>query len=376
MHDCGAAQYTAQVLKHGEYVPFAARLAPADLLSLRTAAGTSTVSETHLDPASGLLALARERMRTRHLALRTEQAYLQWFRRYVEFHRGRHPHSLGAADLEQFRTHLAVERKVSSATQNQALQALLFLYRHVLEIELPWLDGITRAAPARRLPVVLSRMEVRALLAQLHGTPWLVASLLYGSGLRLMEAMRMRVKDLELERGELIVREGKGGKDRVTMLPTALSNSVCAHLDRLRAWYEEERRRARPGVSLPFALARKYPEAGTRWGWQYLFPAASLCCDPYTGLSVRHHLDEKIVQRAVQGAVRKAELTQPASCHTLRHCFATHLLEDGYDIRTVQELLGHSDLKTTMIYTHVMAKGARGVRSPLDRQAPSDSSAQ
>jgi integron integrase len=375
MHDCGDAQYTARVLKHREQVPFAARLAPADLLSWGTAAGTLTVSENHLDPASGLLALARERMRTRHLALRTEQAYLQWFRRYLEFHRGRHPHSLGASELEQFLSHLAVHRKVSAATQNQALQALLFLYRHVLEIQLPWLDGITRAAPARRLPVVLSRMEARALLAQLHGTPWLVASLLYGSGLRLMEAMRLRVKDLELERGELIVREGKGGKDRATMLPATLNNSVCAHLDRLRAWYEEERRLARPGVSLPFALARKYPEAGTRWGWQYLFPAASLCRDPYTGLSVRHHLDEKIIQRAVQGAVRKAELTQPASCHTLRHCFATHLLEDGYDIRTLQELLGHSDLKTTMIYTHVMAKGARGVRSPLDRQAPPDSSA-
>jgi integron integrase len=376
MHDCGDAQYTARVLKHREHVPFAPRFTPPDLLSWRSAAGTPTVSETLLDPAAELLALARERMRTRHLALRTEQAYLQWFRRYLEFHRGRHPGSLGASGLEQFLSHLAVHRKVSSATQNQALQALLFLYRHVLEIKLPWLDGITRAAPARRLPVVLSRLEVRALLAQLHGTPWLVASLLYGSGLRLMEAMRLRVKDLELERGELIVREGKGSKDRATMLPASLDNSLRAHLDRLRAWYEEERRRAHPGVSLPFALARKYPEAGTRWGWQYLFPAASLCRDPYTALSVRHHLDEKIIQRAVQGAVRKAELTQPASCHTLRHCFATHLLEDGYDIRTVQELLGHSDLKSTMIYTHVMAKGARGVRSPLDRQAPSDSSAQ
>ena len=319
------------------------------------------------EPLAGLFATARERMRTRHLALRTEQAYLQWLQRYVDFHGGRHPCELGAGELERFLTHLAVQRKVSAATQNQALQALLFLYRHVLGIELPWLDGITRATHEKRLPVVLSRAEVRALLAQLQGTPWLVASLLYGSGLRLMEAMRLRVKDLALERGEVIVREGKGGKDRVTMLPSALENSVRAHVDRLRGWYEEERRRARPGVSLPFALARKYPEAGTRWGWQYLFPAAGLCRDPYSGLPVRHHLDEKIIQRAVQGAVRKAELTQPASCHTLRHCFATHLLEDGYDIRTVQELLGHADLNTTMIYTHVLAKGVRGVRSPLDR---------
>jgi integron integrase len=334
-----------------------------------------TEPDDHLETPPGLLALARERMRTRHLALRTEQAYLQWLERYVAFHR-RHPRELGASEVERFLTHLAVQRKVSAATQNQALQALLFIYRHVLDIELPWLDHITRATNDKKLPVVLSRQEVRALLAQLQGAPWLVASLLYGSGLRLMEAIRLRVKDLAIERGELIVREGKGGKDRVTMLPAALEISLRAHLERLRGWYEEERRRARPGVSLPFALARKYPEAGTRWGWQYLFPAAGLCRDPYTGCPVRHHLDEKIVRRAVQGAVRKAELTQPASCHTLRHCFATHLLEDGYDIRTVQELLGHADLKTTMIYTHVMAKGARGVRSPLDRHGDSGSSAQ
>ncbi len=202
----------------------------------------------HLETPRGLLALARERMRTRHLALRTEQAYLQWLQRYVDFHDRRHPRELGASEIEQFLTHLAVQRKVSAATQNQALQALLFLYRHVLDIELPWLDNVTRATSEKKLPVVLSRKEVQSLLAQLQGTPWLVASLLYGSGLRLMEAMRLRVKDLALERGELIVRQGKGGKDRVTMLPAALENSMRAHLDRLRAWYEEERRRARPGV--------------------------------------------------------------------------------------------------------------------------------
>ena len=313
----------------------------------------------------GLLAIGRERMRTRHLALRTEQAYLQWWQRYVAFHR-RDPVGLGASEVEEFLTHLAVHRRVSPATQNQALQALLFLYRQVLEIELPWLNGVTRATQPKRLPVVLTRAEVRALLSQLQGTHWLVAGLLYGSGLRLTEGLRLRVKDLALERGELIVREGKGGSDRVTMLPAALDIALRAHLQRLRAWYEEERRCGRPGVTLPCALARKYPEAGTRWGWQYLFPAAGLCRDPYSGLPARHHVHEKMIQRAVQGAVRKAQLTQPASCHTLRHCFATHLLEDGYDIRTVQELLGHTDLKTTMIYTHVMTKGARGVRSPLD----------
>ncbi|HLY53712.1 MAG TPA: integron integrase [Steroidobacteraceae bacterium] len=321
-----------------------------------------------MDRHPELLVLARERIRTRHLALRTEHSYLQWLRRYLEFHRGADPRELGAPEVEEFLTHLAVHRKVSAATQSQALQALLFFYRHVLEIELPWLDNVTRAAQSKRLPVVLSRADVGALLAQLSGAPWLVASLLYGSGLRLTESLRLRVKDLALERGELIVREAKGGKDRVTMLPGALEPHVRAHLARLRAWYDEERRRQRPGVSLPRALGRKFPDAAFRWGWQYLFPAATLCHDPYSGRLVRHHLHEKVIQRAVQAAVHKAALTQPASCHTLRHCFATHLLEDGYDIRTVQELLGHSDLKTTMIYTHVMTKGARGVRSPLDRQ--------
>lgn len=244
-----------------------------------------------------------------------------------------------------------------------------FLYRHVLDIELPWLDNITRASRPKHLPVVLNRTEVRALLSQLQGTPWLVANLLYGSGLRLTEGLRSRVKDLALDRGELIVREAKGGKDRVTMLPAALDAAVRAHIARLRAWYDEERRRGRPGVSVPGAIARKYPHASTSWGWQYLFPASAVCRDAYSGQPLRHHLHEKVIQRAVQTAVLRAGLTKPASCHTLRHCFATHLLEDGYDIRTVQELLGHSDLKTTMIYTHVMGKGAGGVRSPLDRQS-------
>ena len=314
----------------------------------------------------GLIAVAREKMRTRHLALRTEHAYLQWLRRYVAFHAPRHPREVGPEGVTRFLTHLADERQVSAGTQNQALQALLFLYRHVLGTQLPWLDNVTRASQPKRLPVVLSRAEVRALLAQLQGAPWLIASLLYGSGLRLSEGLRLRVKDLAMERGELIVRGGKGDKDRVTMLPQALHLPMRAHLARLREWFEEQRRRDQPGVSLPFALARKFPHAGTQWGWQYLFPAPKLCPDRYSGELVRHHLYEKGVQRAVQAAVRRAALSQPASCHTLRHCFATHLLEDGYDIRTLQELLGHADLKTTMIYTHVMSKGARAVRSPLD----------
>jgi integron integrase len=320
-----------------------------------------------MEKPPGLLAVAREKMRTRHFALRTERAYLQWLRRYLSFHNRKHPREVGAVGVEQFLTHLAVVRKVSAATQKQALQALLFLYGQVLGMKLPWLENVTRANSARRLPVVLSRAEVQALLSQLEGTPWLIASLLYGSGLRLTEGLRLRVKDVALERGELIVRDGKGGRDRVTMLPGALSTALGAHLARLRSWYEQERRLQHPGVSLPNALMRKYPRASLQWGWQYLFPAARIRPDPYSGQPVRSHLHEKVLQRLMQSAVRKAEITQPASCHTLRHCFATHLLEDGYDIRTVQELLGHSDLKTTMIYTHVMQKGARGVRSPLDR---------
>ena len=315
----------------------------------------------------GLLQVAREKMRTRHLAYRTEQSYLQWIRRYVRFHQRRHPRDLGAEGVEQFLTYLAVNRKVSASTQSQALQALLFLYRAVLGIDLPWLDNVTRASRPQRLPVVLSRAEVRSVLAGLQGTSLLVAQLLYGSGLRVTEALRLRVKDLALERGELVVRDGKGSKDRVTVLPGAVALPLRAHLLRLHAWFEEQRRKREPGVSVPAALARKYPGVGTQWGWQYVFPSTTLCKDPYSGRPIRHHLHEKTIQRAMRTAIRSARIVQPASPHTLRHCFATHLLEDGYDIRTVQELLGHSDVKTTMIYTHVMGKGAKGVKSPLDR---------
>ena len=309
----------------------------------------------------GLLQVAREKMRTRHLAYRTEQSYLQWIRRYVRFHQRRHPRDLGAEGVEQFLTYLAVNRKVSASTQSQALQALLFLYRAVLGIDLPWLDNVTRASRPQRLPVVLSRAEVRSVLAGLQGTSLLVAQLLYGSGLRVTEALRLRVKDLALERGELVVRDGKGSKDRVTVLPGAVALPLRAHLLRLHAWFEEQRRKREPGVSVPAALARKYPGVGTQWGWQYVFPSTTLCKDPYSGRPIRHHLHEKTIQRAMRTAIRSARIVQPASPHTLRHCFATHLLEDGYDIRTVQELLGHSDVKTTMIYTHVM--GGRGRRA-------------
>jgi integron integrase len=315
----------------------------------------------------GLLQVARDKMRTRHMAYRTEQSYLLWMRKFISFHDRRHPRELGGPEVEQFLTYLAVERKVGPSTQNQALQALLFLYRHVLGMELPWLDNVTRATAGRRLPVVLTRAEVKAVLTNLDGTAWLAGNLLYGGGLRILECLRLRVKDLALDRGEIIVRDSKGGKDRVTVMPQSLQVPVRSHLTKLRAWFEEERRRGKPGVTLPQALARKYPNAPTQWGWQYLFPAPSLCKDPYSGKPTRHHLHEKNIQRRMQSAVRKAGISQPASAHTLRHSFATHLLEDGYDIRTVQELLGHSDVKTTMIYTHVMRKGAKGVMSPLDR---------
>lgn len=317
----------------------------------------------------GLFEVAVEKMRTRHFANRTVKAYLNWMRRYVKFHRRRHPREMGPAEIESFLSHLAVESHVSASTQNQALQALLFLYQRVLEIDVPFLEHVTRARRPKQLPVVLTVAEVHAVLAQLDGTAWLVANLLYGSGLRLMEALRLRVKDLILERQEIVVRDAKGAKDRVTVLPASIGNPLGVHLAKLRLRFDQDRKTSGPGVSLPNALAFKFPKYATQWGWQYVFPAASLCSDPYSGQPVRHHVHEKSIQRAVQIAIGKAGLTQPASCHTFRHCFATHLLEAGYDIRTVQELLGHADVRTTMLYTHVLAKGAMGVKSPLDRPA-------
>jgi integron integrase len=316
----------------------------------------------------GLFEVARETIRTRHLAFRTEQAYLHWMRRFVKFHQRRHPREMGAAEVEVFLTHLAVDAKVGASTQNQALQALLFLYRHVLHIDLPWLENVTRASRPKHLPVVLSATQVHSVLAQLDGTCWLIANLLYGSGLRLMEAHRLRVKDLNLERGEVMVRDAKGGKDRVTVLAATIIAPLREHLAKLFDRFERQRKLREPGVSLPTAFARKYPNAAREWGWQFVFPANSLCQDPYTGQPTRHHQHEKILQRAVKTAVHKAGILQPASCHTFRHCFATHLLEAGCDIRTVQELLGHADVSTTMMYTHVLGKGAMGVKSPLDRQ--------
>ena len=320
-----------------------------------------------MDAKPRLLDQMRDRLRTLHYSLRTEQQYLFWVRRFVLFSGRQHPATMGATEVEAFLTHLAVDRKVSASTQNQALAAILFLYTRVLELQLPWLDGIVRAKKSRHLPVVLTPAEVRALLAQLRDQYWLIASILYGGGLRLNEALQLRVKDLQFDYRQFIVRNGKGGKDRVTIMPDALIGPLQQHLVRIRALHDLAMAKGYGGVELPCALARKYPTADVEWGWQYVFPAEQPSRDPHSGAWRRHHVFDDTVQRHVRAAVKAAGIDKPASCHTFRHCFATHLLERGYDIRTVQELLGHKDVKTTQIYTHVMRKGANAVQSPLDR---------
>jgi len=314
-----------------------------------------------------LLDRLREKIRLKHYSIRTEEAYADWVRRFVVFHGRRHPAEMGAAEVEAFLTHLAVEGGVAASTQNQAKSALLFLYKEVLGVELPWLDGVASAKAPKRLPVVLTRDEVRAALDRTEGTPGLMLRLIYGTGVRVMECLRLRVKDVDFARREIVVREGKGFKDRVTMLPESLVAPLREHLVRVRALHERDLREGGGEVYLPYALARKYPAAGREWAWQYVFPSARLSVDPRSGAVRRHHADEKSVQRALRQAVRDAGIHKPASPHTLRHSFATHLLEGGQDIRTVQELLGHKDVSTTMIYTHVLNRGARGVVSPLDR---------
>ena len=324
--------------------------------------GKSTTSKS-----PKLLDQVRDKLRVKHYSIRTEQAYLGWIKRYIFFHGKRHPKDMGADEIEAFLTYLAVEGKVAASTQNLAKSALLFLYREVLEIQLPWLDNITQAKAPRRLPVVLTVSEVQNVLSHLSGTHLLIASLLYGGGMRLMEAVRLRVKDVDFVRREILVREGKGFKDRVTMLPEAVIAVLKTHLAKVKALHEEDLAQGYGEVYLPFALDKKYRNAGREWAWQYVFPSKNLSVDPRSGKTRRHHVDEKGVERAVKQAVRDAELTKPATPHTLRHSFATHLLQSGYDISTVQELLGHSDVSTTMIYTHVLNKGGKGVVSPLDR---------
>lgn len=318
-------------------------------------------------PPPRLLARVRSAVRTRHYSLRTEQAYVAWVRRYVRYHGLRHLSTLGAAHVAAFLGDLAERGRVSASTQNQALAALIFLYRHVLGDPLPLLDDVPRARRPERVPCVLTRDEVRAVLARLEGAPWVAALLLYGSGLRLLEALRLRVKDVDFGRGDLVVRGGKGGKDRVTVLAASARAPLARHLARARQLYAADQVDGPARVWLPGALERKAPSLAASWAWYWVFPGTRPSLDPRTGERRRHHLHATALQRAVRRAVDLSGVPKRATCHTFRHSFATHLLEDGADIRTVQELLGHTDVSTTMVYTHVLGRGGLGVRSPADR---------
>jgi integron integrase len=316
-----------------------------------------------------LLDQVRECIRYKHYSLRTEQAYVYWVRAFIRFHRLKHPREMGGAEVTAFLSWLATHRQVSVSTHQQALSALLFLYRAVLGQELPWMDEIVRPKRRERVPSVLTLDEIRALLAAMEGTEALLARLLFGTGLRLSEALALRVKDVDFGRNEITVREGKGGKDRRVMLPASLKRALQSQVELARRVWTTDRAKGLPGVFLPHALERKYPKAGESFAWFWVWPSPSLSVDPRSGIRRRHHLYEQRLQRAVKRAVATARIDKPVSVHTLRHSFATHLLESGYDIRTVQELLGHSDVSTTMIYTHVLNRGGRGVVSPLDRLA-------
>ena len=308
----------------------------------------------------------RRRMRLKHYSVRTEKVYLGWMRRFILANGKRHPRELGGPEVEAFLSDLAVTGQVAASTQNQALSALLFLYRDVLGIQLPWMEGVVRAKRARRVPVVLSQSEVQRLLASIDGGPWLIASLLYGTGLRLMECLRLRVKDLDFARNEILVRDGKGGKDRRTTLPRSLHEPLQREVERARVLHGRDLAEGFGQTHLPHALARKYPKADRDFGWQFVFPSAIRSRDPLDGCERRHHFSDAVLARALKRARQAAGIAKPLSAHTLRHSFATHLLETGYDLRTIQELLGHRDVATTQIYTHVLNRGGRGVVSPLD----------
>ena len=313
-----------------------------------------------------LMDRVRAELRVRHYSIRTEEAYTAWIRRYIQFHR-RHPRDLEGDDLNRFLTHLAVEGRVAVSTQRQALSAILFLYRHVLKTNLDWLDQVVRARQPRRLPTVLSREEVAAVLGRLEGTAQLVVLLLYGTGMRILECLRLRVQDVDFDLGHISIRRPKGGRDRTTMLPQATRDRLQNHLLEVRAIHQQDLADGYGSVYLPHALARKYPHADREWKWQYIFPAGSRGTDPRTGIVRRHHLHESVVRKAIYAAARSAGIDKKVSCHTFRHSFATHLLMSGHDIRTIQELLGHKDVKTTMIYTHILGNSAgRGVTSPAD----------
>ena len=313
-----------------------------------------------------LLRQLRDEVRKRHYSHRTEEAYSDWVVRYLRFHRFRDPREMGKEEVEQFLSHLAVEKDVAASTQNQAFSALLFLYRDVLGITLDWLDGVVRAKRPKILPVVLSRDEVTAVFRYLSGANLVAAMLMYGAGLRLLECLTLRVKDIDFGYRQITVREGKGNKDRITVLPASIESRLKLHLEEVRMYFEKDLKEGSGCAKLPKALDRKYPNADHEWGWQWVFPAHRHYLDPESGIRCRHHLDESVLQRAVKEAVTLAGIKKHGTCHTFRHSFATHLLEDGYDIRTIQELLGHRDVSTTMIYTHVLNRGGRCVRSPMD----------
>ena len=317
--------------------------------------------------APKLLDRVRQTIRAKHYSRRTESAYVDWIRRYVLFHRKRHPSEMGAQEIAGFLTWLATNRRVSASTQNQSLSALLFLYRHVLHIEIGPIENVPRARMPVRVPVVLSRDEVARIMKHLDGVMWIMVALLYGAGLRLQECLELRVKDIDRERRQIVIRRGKGQKDRPTVLPTAVVEPLARHLESVKRQHEADLARGLGRVVLPFALDRKYPNAPTEWAWQFVFPASRVCTDPRWGPPTRFHLHESVVQKAVAHAARQAAITKRVGPHTFRHSFATHLLEDGYDIGTVQELLGHADVSTTMVYTHVLNRGPLGVRSPVDR---------
>lgn len=317
-------------------------------------------------PGSPLLGQLRDELKLRHYSDRTIRTYVAWVIRYIRFHSKRHPSELSRDHIVEFLSYLAIQSNVSAATQNQALAAIGFLYREVLRAPIEEVEEIARPKQPVRLPVVLSRQEVRRLIAEMDGTPMLVVMLLYGSGLRVLECLQLRVKDIDLSLNQILVRAGKGNKDRITMLPSAAEPLLREHLSEVRAVHVRDLRRGGGRVDIPGALARKYPNASTEWRWQYVFPATRTYIDVVTRELRRHHLHVTVIQRAVAEAVRSAGLMKRATCHTFRHSFATHLIEDGYDIRTVQELLGHTDVRTTMIYTHVLNRGGRGVRSPID----------
>ena len=313
-----------------------------------------------------LLDRVRDAVRVRHYSYRTELQYVHWTRRFILFNGKRHPSEMGAPEVEAFLSSLAVDGNVAAATQNQALAAVLFLYRHVLKQDLPWLKNVVRARKPRRLPLVLTHAETRAVLAQLSGVYWLAGMLLYGGGLRLMECLRLRIQDLDFAKGQIMVRCGKGGKDRVTVLPAAAMPALRSHLELMKERHQSAMQGGYGGVELPRSVLHKNPKAAMEWAWQYVFPALEPSQDPRTGVRRRHHLMESSVQRQIRAAVRRSGICKPATCHTLRHCFATHMLERGYDIRTVQELMGHAYVSTTQLYTHVLGKGAHGVSSPAD----------